>query len=121
MSTASKESKEPPPPLRHANPPLQRMGPVPRISRLELAGIGAGLLFAVVAPTFVVLPGSTGMRTGQVVGAVLLTVLGVLIAMTLAALAFRRTRNYAWLIIGFVPSFTLLVGAAIMAAVTSGT
>ncbi len=112
--------KDPRPPLRHRNPPLQRMGPVPRTSKLTLAGIGAGLLFAVAAPTFVVFPGSTGMRTSQVVGAVLLTVLGVVVSMALAALAFRRTRNYAWLIIGFIPSFTLLVGAAIMAAATSG-
>jgi hypothetical protein len=117
MSTTPKGSR---PPLRHSNPPLQRMGPVPRISLLQLAGIGLGLLFAVITPSFVVQPGSTGMATGRVVVAVLLTVLGALVSMSLASLAFRRTRNYAWLIIGFVPSFTLLVGAAIMAAVTSG-
>ncbi|MGL4173043.1 MAG: hypothetical protein ACRCTR_03065 [Actinomycetota bacterium] len=113
---------EPHPParMRPHNPPRHRIGPVSMTSRMELAAIVAFFMFSLIAPALVVSPGETGAEPSRVLTAVALTLLGVVGATGTAWLAFRRTRNYAWLIIGFIPSFTLLSGAAVLAATTSG-
>lgn len=110
-----------PPALRFHNPAINTMGKPATTSLVELAGVGAALLFALVAPALVVPPGRANAPTGQVLLAVGLTVLGVLVALAIALLAYRRTRNFSWLIIGLVPSFALLAGGAIMAATKLGT
>ncbi|MGL5858815.1 MAG: hypothetical protein ACRC35_10515 [Angustibacter sp.] len=93
---------------------------MPRSSRVQLAVIGTCLAFGLAAPATRVSPSETGADTIRVLEAVGLTVLGVAGACLTGALAFRRTRNYSWLIIAFIPSFSLLAGAAVLAAVTSG-
>jgi len=45
-----------------------------------------------------------------------LTVLGVVISLGAGLLAFRRTHNWAWLIITGVPAVSLIAGGAILAA-----
>jgi prolipoprotein diacylglyceryltransferase len=41
--------------------------------------------------------------------------LGAAIAVVIALLAYRRTKNFSWLVIGIVPSISVIIGAAIMA------
>ena len=35
-------------------------------------------------------------------------------------MAYQRTRNFSWLVIGIVPSITVIIGAAIMAGTKAG-
>jgi branched-subunit amino acid transport protein len=111
----SAHAKNPVPRLRYTDPDTHHMDKPPAISLVELALVGAAYLFALVAPTFVVPPGQETAPGGRVALAAGLTVLGVLVAVVVAMVAFRRTRNFSWLVIGVVPSFAIIAGAAILA------
>jgi branched-subunit amino acid transport protein len=108
------------PPIRPTRPVQNRLAPVSRRSLAELAWLTGCLAFALVTPALAVSPNSTDATWPQIWTALGLTVLGVLAALIVGFLAFRRTKNYAWLIIVGVPAFTVLTGAIIMVAVTSG-
>ncbi|GAB3596058.1 hypothetical protein GCM10027446_22390 [Angustibacter peucedani] len=116
----SAHAKEPAPPLRHVDPNTHHMDKPPAISLVELALVAAAYLFALVAPSFVVSPSATSASGGKLALAAGLTVLGVLVALVVAMMAYRRTRNFSWLVIGIVPSITLVAGAAILAGTKAG-
>lgn len=105
-----------PPPLRHRNPPINPGERPSRASLLTLALIGVGFVVALGAPSFVVSPSQPTASVSQVVQAFILTLVGVTIAVAAGMLAFRRDKNWAWLIITAVPAFSLLAGGAILAA-----
>jgi hypothetical protein len=112
----SAHAKDPAPPLRYTDPNTHHMDKPPAISLVELAVVGAALLFALIAPALVVSPSATNAPSGRVAVAAGLSVVGALVAVVVALLAYRRTRNFSWLVIGIVPSLTMIIGAAIMAA-----
>jgi hypothetical protein len=106
--------------LRQKTPPLRPMAPVSRRSRLQLAAVAALLLVGALAPAAVVAPGATTAPVARILVAVALTVVPSLGAMAVGWVAFRRTRNYSWLIVAFIPSFTLILGGVILAATKAG-
>lgn len=112
----SAHAKDPAPPLRYTDPDTHHMDKPPKISLVELAVIGVAYLFALVAPSFVVPPGQETASGARVAVAAGLTVGGVVVALVVAGIAYRRTRNFSWLVVGVVPSFALIAGAAILAA-----
>lgn len=116
----SAHDDDPAPPLRFDNPPLHPMDKPPAISLIELAIVGAAYLFALAAPSFVVSPGAVSAPGGRLALAAGLTIVGVLVALVVSGLAYRRTRNFSWLVIGIVPSITLTAGAAILAGTKAG-
>lgn len=116
----SAHAKDQAPPLRAHNPPLHHMDKPPAISLVELGLVAVAYVFAIVAPAFVVSPGSMsapGWKIGLSTG---LTVLGALVGSAIAFLAYVRTKNFSWLVIGIVPCMTLLLLAAIMAGTKAG-
>lgn len=117
MSATSKAAA---PPLRFHNPPLHRMGKVPASSLVELGIVLVAYVFALAAPSFVVSPGAASAPPGRLVLAVGLTLAAVAVALVTSLLAYRRTRNFSWLVIGGVPSVTLVMGAAILAGTKMG-
>ncbi len=116
----SAHQDEPAPPLRYTDPDTHHMDKPPAISLVELAVVGAAYLFALAAPSFVVSPGARSAPGGRLALAAGLTVVGVLVALVVSGLAYRRTRNFSWLVIGIVPSITLTAGAAILAGTKAG-
>ncbi len=116
----SAHSKDPAPPLRFDNPPLHPMDKPPAVSLIELAVLAAAFLFALIAPVFVVSPAETSAPGSRLALAAGLTLLGVAVALVVTALAYRRTRNYSWLVIGVVPSITLVAAAAVLAGTKAG-
>jgi hypothetical protein len=92
----------------------------PAISLVELAITGAALLFALLAPALVVSPSETSAPAGRVAFAASLSVLGALVAIVVSLMAYKRTRNFSWLVIGIVPTITVIIGAAIMAGTKAG-
>lgn len=90
------------------------MGKVPASSLVELSIVIAAYLFALVAPSFVVPPGATSAPPGRLLLAVVLTLVAVGVALFTSFMAYRRTHNFSWLVIGGVPSVTLMMGAAIL-------
>jgi hypothetical protein len=103
-------------PLRRRNPPLHPGPPTSRSSMVSLVVIVIGYLISLGAPSLVVSPGATSAPLSRVVAAFGLTVLGVVISLGAGLLAFRRTHNWAWLIITGVPAVSLIAGGAILAA-----
>jgi hypothetical protein len=116
---ATSPSGNEPPPLRYDNPALHRIG-WHRESLVSLAVVGLGYLIALVGPSFVVRPGAASAPNGRILLAFSITVLGVIIAIVAAMLAYRRRHNWSWLVIGSVPAISLLVGGAILAATKAG-
>jgi hypothetical protein len=116
----SAHAKQPVPTVRYHNPPLHPMEKPPAISLVELGGVAVAFLFALVAPAFVVSPTAQSATGGKIGLAAGLTILGVLVGVVVAFLAYRRTRNFSWLVIGFVPGMTLVVLAIVMAATKVG-
>ncbi len=111
----SAHPEDPAPRLRYTDPDTHRMEKPPKSSLVELALIGLAYLFALVAPSLVVPPGQERATAARVAVAAGLTLLGVAVALVVAGIAFRRTRNFSWLVVGVVPSFALVAGAAILA------
>ncbi len=107
-------------PIRPSKPVTQRMGPVSRRSLAELLALAGCLAFSLIAPATIVPPGSTQATRDELWRATLLTILGVAVAIFIGLTAFRRTKNYAWLVIIGIPSFAILAGGAIMLANASG-
>ena len=117
----SAHAKDNAPPLRAHNPPLHHMDKPPKVSLVELGLVAVAYVFAIVAPAFVVSPGmTTGVPGWKIALSAGLTVLGALVGSTIAFLAYVRTRNFSWLVIGIVPCATLLLLAAIMAGTKAG-
>jgi hypothetical protein len=108
-----------PPPLRYDNPALHRIR-WHRESLVSLAVVGLGYLIGLVGPSLVVPPGARTAPGGKILVAFSITVVGVVIAIVAAMLAYRRRRNWSWLVIGTVPAISLLVGGAILAATKAG-
>ena len=111
----SAHAKDQAPPLRAHNPPLHHMEKPPKISLVELGVVAVAYVFALVAPGLVVSPSSSGAPGWRVGLAAGLTVLGALVGSAVAFLAYVRTKNFSWVVIGIVPCTTLLILAAIMA------
>src|SRR6478735_6249849 len=116
----SAHAKNPAPPLRYTDPNTHHMDRPPAISLVELAMVGAALLFALVAPSLVVSPAETSAPGGKIALAAGLSLLGAGVAVVIALMAYRRTRNFSWLVIGIVPSLTVMIGAMIMAGTKAG-
>lgn len=102
-------------PLRRPNPPINAAGPPSRASKVSIAVIAVGYVVGLAIPPFIVSPGQLNASTGSVLLAFGFTLLGVAIALVAGALALRRTRNFAWLIITGVPSVAIIAGGAILA------
>jgi branched-subunit amino acid transport protein len=117
MSAHAKDSA---PSLRYHNPALHPMDKPPGISLVELGTVVVAYLFALIAPAFVVSPSSHSAPTSRVVLATGMTVVGALVAVVVSYLAYRRTRNFSWLVIGSIPAITLIILAAIMAGTKAG-
>ncbi|MFC6007712.1 hypothetical protein [Angustibacter luteus] len=116
----SAHAKNPAPPMRYTDPNTHHMDKPPAISLVELAMVGAALLFALVAPAFVVSPSDTSAPGGRIAVAAGLSFVGAAVAIGVAMMAYKRTRNFSWLVIGIVPSITVIIGAAIMAGTKAG-
>ena len=116
---ATTPSSQDPPPLRYDNPALHKIG-WRKESLVSLAVVGLGYLIGLVGPSFVVPPGAASAPDGRILAAFSITVLGVVIAVVAAMLAYRRRHNWSWLVIGSVPAISLLVGGAILAATKAG-
>ncbi len=114
--TAAPEPTPTPLPLRRRNPPINPSTRPSRASLLTLAVIGVGYLIGLAAPSLVVSPSEPSATVSRVVTAFALTLLGVAISLAAGLLAFRRDRNWAWLIITGVPAVTLVAGGAVLAA-----
>ena len=111
----SAHAKDNAPPLRAHNPPLHHMEKPPKISLVELGLVALAYVFAIVAPGFVVSPSSTGAPGWKIALAAGLTVVGALAGSAISFIAYARTKNFSWAVIGLVPCITLLLLAAIMA------
>jgi len=116
----SAHAKQPVPTVRYHNPALHPMAKPPRISLVELGLLTVAYLFALIAPAFVVSPTAASAPGAKIALAAGLTLLGVAVGHVVAYLAYRRTRNFSWLIIGHVPGITLVVLAIVMAATKVG-
>ena len=97
-------------PLRHRNPPINPSQRPSRASVVSLVIVGIGYLISLVSPSAPSAPMS------RVLAAFAFTVLGVAVSVVAGFLAFRRTHNWAWLIITGVPAVSLVAGGAILAA-----
>ena len=75
-----------------------------------------GFVVALGAPSLVVSPSQPSASVGKVVTAFGLTAVGVAIALVAGGLAYRRTRDYGWLIATGMPAIALVAGGAILAA-----
>jgi len=106
-------------PLRFENPAVHRIG-WHRESLISLAVVALGYLIGLVGPALVVPPGTRTAPDNEIRVAFGITVLGVAIAVVTAILAYRRRRNWSWLVIGSVPAIALLLGGAILAATKAG-
>ncbi len=116
MSTTSPEPSSAPLPLRHRNPPINPSGKPSRANVVSLIVIAVGYLIGLGAPSLVVSPSQPSAPLRSVLLAFGLTLLGVTIALVAGMLAYRRTRDYGWLIATGVPAVTLVAGGAILAA-----
>ena len=102
-------------PLRFQNPAQHRIG-WHRDSLVYLAVVALGYLIGLVGPALVVPPGLDTAPKRDIAIAFSITVLGVVIAVVAATLAYRRRHNWSWMVIGIAPSMSLLLGGAILAA-----
>lgn len=116
MTTASPDPTPTRLPLRHRNPPINPSGRPSRASMLSLLVVGIGYLISLVAPSLLVSPSAPSAPLSRVLAAFGFTLLGVAVSVVAGFLAFRRTSNWAWLIITGVPAVTLVAGGAILAA-----
>lgn len=119
MSTEAKhrgEASETALPLRADNHPIHTQPKPPASSLAALVVILAGYVLSMAAPMFVVGPTQTDAPTNKIWIAFTLTVVFVLVAVVASAIEYVRTRNWSWLVIGTVPSLTLLLCGAILAA-----
>jgi len=116
MTTASPDPTPTRLPLRHRNPPINPSQPPSRSSVVSLVVVGIGYLISLAAPSLVVSPSAPSAPMSRVLAAFALTLLGVTISVAAGLLAYRRTRNWAWLIITGVPAVSLVAGGAILAA-----
>ena len=116
MTTASPDPTPTRLPLRHRNPPINPSERPSRASVLSLLIIGVGYLISLVAPSLLVSPSAPSAPMSRVLAAFGFTLLGVAVSVVAGFLAFRRTGNWAWLIITGVPAVTLVAGGAILAA-----
>lgn len=107
-------------PMRHSKPPINAAGPPSRASKVSIVVIGLGYLVGLAIPPFIVSPGQLNASTGSVLFAFGFTLLGVAIVLVAGALALKRTRNFAWLIITAVPSVAIVAGGAILAGTKLG-
>jgi hypothetical protein len=107
-------------PLRFHNPPLHPAGRPPASSLVSLAVVAAGYLLALVGPSLVVAPTASSAPAGRLATAFGLTALGVAVAVVAAGLAYRRTRNWSWLVIASIPAVALIAGGAILTATKAG-
>jgi hypothetical protein len=116
----SAHAKDQAPPLRAHNPPLHPMDKPPKASLVELAIVAVAYLFALIAPSLVVSPSDSSAPGERIALATGLTVLGALVGSVVSFLAYRRTRNFSWSVIGIVPAMTLIILAVIMAGTKAG-
>ena len=119
MAATSRSGSQQPPPLRYYNPAVHRIG-WHKDSLVHLVVVGFGYLLGLLGPALVVPPGAATAPRSRIAVAFSITVLGVIIAMVTSSLAYRRRRNWSWLVIGIVPAISLLVGGAILAATKAG-
>ena len=116
MSLTSPEPTSAPLPLRRRNPPINPSGKPSRANLVSLVVIAVGFIIALGAPSLVVSPSQPSAALGEVVTAFALTAVGVAISLVAGGLAYRRTRDYGWLIATGVPAVALVAGGAILAA-----
>lgn len=116
----SAHAKDQAPPLRAHNPPLHHMDKPPKASLIELGLVAVAYVFAIVAPGFVVSPGMSTAPGWRIGLAAAFTVVGALVGAVISFMAYLRTKNFSWLVIGIVPCITLLILAAIMAGTKAG-
>jgi hypothetical protein len=119
MAARQQSGSQQPLPLRYNNPAVHRIG-WHKDSLVALAVVGLGYLIGLLGPALVVPPGAKSAPRDRIAVAFSITVLGVIIAMVTASRAYRRRRNWSWLVIGSVPAISLLVGGAILAATKAG-
>lgn len=103
------------PPLRADNHPIHaqpRPGPM---SMAEVIVAIGGYVFAMLGPLLVARPFQEGVTHRQVWLAFTMTVIGVLIALVSCTVAYRRTRNWSWLVLGVVPGLTVLMCGMLIA------
>lgn len=112
----STEPTSPPLPLRRRNPPINPSGKPSRANVVSLVVVAMGFVIALGAPSLVVSPGQPSASLGEVLLAFGLTAVGVAISLVAGGLAYRRTRDYGWLIATGVPAVALVAGGAILAA-----
>ncbi|HET8614807.1 MAG TPA: hypothetical protein VFL94_04715 [Actinomycetales bacterium] len=103
-------------PLRADNHPIHTQPKPPASSLVSLLIILAGYVFSLAAPLFVVGPNQKDAPTDKIWTAFALTVVGVLVSVVMSAIEYVRTKNWSWLMIGIVPTLTLLMCGAILAA-----
>jgi hypothetical protein len=119
MSSETKhhdEASETALPLRADNHPIHTQPKPPPSSLLSLAIILAAYVLSLAVPFFIVGPAQTDAPTDEIWLAFTCTVVFVLVAIVTSAIEYVRTRNWSWLMIGIVPSLTLLMCGAILAA-----
>jgi hypothetical protein len=103
-------------PLRADNHPIHTQPKPPASSLVSLVVILAAYVLSLAVPFFIVGPTQQDASTGKIWTAFTCTVVFVLVAIVTSALEYLKTRNWSWLMIGIVPSLTLLMCAAILAA-----
>jgi hypothetical protein len=103
-------------PLRADNHPIHTQPKPPASSLVSLVVIVAAYVLSMAAPMFVVGPTQDDAPTSKIWTAFTLTVVFVLVAVVTCSVEYVRTRNWSWLVIGSVPSLTLLMCGAILAA-----
>jgi hypothetical protein len=116
MSTQRPEKSEAPLPMRRPNPPINPAGKPTTATLLTLVVIGVGFLIGMAAPSLIVSPMQRTATLNAILTAFGFTLLGAGIALVAGLLAFRRDRNWAWLIITGVPTVVLVTGGAVLAA-----
>jgi hypothetical protein len=103
-------------PLRADNHPIHTQPKPPASSLASLAVILVAYVLSMAVPFFIVGPTDKDAATGKIWTAFTCTVVFVLVALVTSALEYLKTRNWSWLMIGIVPSLTLMMCAAILAA-----
>src|SRR4051795_10574364 len=119
MGATSPSGSQRPLPVRFENPALHRIG-WHREALVSLVVVGLGYLIGLVGPALVVSPGQATAPKSHITVAFGITVVGVAIAVVTAMLAYRRRRNWSWLVIGTVPAIALLLGGAVLGATKAG-
>ena len=110
-----RDAAAPAPAPERAQAPIR--WPHPSLAEVGLVALWvAGLALALFVPALIVSPGVRFAPPRDVWTAFTVTVAGALLMLVAASLLWRRTHDYAYMIMGGVPAATTIIGAAILAA-----